>query len=162
QGAPGQGAPGRGTTERGATERGTTGRSVAAQGASEQDAGAAAARGALQAGGPRPPSTFAIADLRSKRVAIIAGTAPALSADGQTLTYVAREGAEFLLMLGPTTGMQGAVVRTTERLDAPALSADGRRIGWQMMPRDDWEIFVADVDGASLKNARRVTREIQH
>jgi hypothetical protein len=31
-----------------------------------------------------------------------------------------------------------------------------------MMPRDDWEIFVANVAGSSLENEQRITREIQH
>jgi len=62
-------------------------------------------------------------------------------------------------MVGPTTGTQAAVKRTTNRLEAPALSADGSRVAYQMMPRDDWEIFIADRDGA---NERQITREIQH
>jgi hypothetical protein len=95
-------------------------------------------------------------------VSIVAGTAPALSADGRTLAYVTRDGSEYALMVGPATGMQTAVKRTLARLDAPALSPDGRRIAWQMMPRDDWEIFVATVDVSSLKDERRITREIQH
>jgi hypothetical protein len=59
----------------------------------------------------------------------------------------------------PTLGIQAPVKRTTFRLDAPALSADGSRVAYQMMPRDDWEIFVAERDGA---NERQVTRDIQH
>ncbi len=110
----------------------------------------------------RAPSTFAIVDLRSKRVSVVSGTAPALSADGRTLAFVARDGAEYSLMVGPTTGMQVPVKRTTSRIDAPALSSDGGRVAWQMMPRDDWEIFVADVAGSALTRERRVTREIQH
>jgi hypothetical protein len=47
-------------------------------------------------------------------------------------------------------------------MDAPSLSADGGRVAWQMMPRDDWEIFVADVAGSALTREHRVTREIQH
>ena len=89
----------------------------------------------------------------------IAGSAPSLSADGQTLTYIVRSGPEYSVMVGPTTGTQTAVKRATQRLDAPALSADGGRIAYQMMPRDDWEIFVADRDGG---NERQVTHEIQH
>jgi Tol biopolymer transport system component len=123
------------------------------------DAGGGRAGGAVP---PRPPSTFAIVDLASKRVSVVPGTAPTLSADGRTLAYVARDGAEFNLMVGPTTGLQVTVKRTTQRLDAPALSADGARVAWQMMPRDDWEIFVADVAGSALTGERRVTREIQH
>ena len=115
-----------------------------------------------RSGPARPPSAFGIADLRSGRVSVVTGTAPTLSADGRTLAYVAREGAEFALMIGPTTGMQSTVLRTTLRLDAPALTADGARVTWQMMPRDDWEIYVADVAGSVLRDQRRVTREIQH
>ncbi|HEX7139497.1 MAG TPA: hypothetical protein VF219_16710, partial [Vicinamibacterales bacterium] len=110
----------------------------------------------------RAPSTFAIVDLRSKRVSVVSGTAPTMSADGRTLAYVARDGSEYSLMVGPTTGMQVPIKRTTLRIDAPALSADGGRVAWQMMPRDDWEIFVADVGGSALTRERRVTREIQH
>jgi hypothetical protein len=110
----------------------------------------------------RTPSTFGIVDLRSKRVSVVSGTAPAVSADGRTLAYVARDGNEYNLMVGPTTGMQVPIKRTTSRIEAPALSADGGRVAWQMMPRDDWEIFVADVAGSALTRERRVTREIQH
>ena len=49
--------------------------------------------------------------------------------------------------------------RTPHRLDAPALSPDGDRIAYQMMPRDDWEIFVPDRAGG---NERQLTHEIQH
>jgi hypothetical protein len=109
-----------------------------------------------------PQPTFAIADVATGQAAIVVGTSPALSGDGRTLAYVARDGAAYELMVGPTLGLQGVVKSTSERIDAPALSADGTRVAWQMMPRDDWEIFVADVAGASLKNEQRVTREIQH
>ena len=110
------------------------------------------------AGAPRPPM-FAIVDLATRKVTTVTGSAPALSGDGRTLAYVARTGAENSLMLGPTTGVQTAVKKTQLRLDAPALSADGARIAFQMMPRDDWEIFVANRDGGA---ERQVTREIQH
>jgi hypothetical protein len=62
-------------------------------------------------------------------------------------------------MVGPTTGIQTPVRKTTQRLDAPALSPNGSRVAYQAMPRDDWEIMVADRDGA---NERQVTHEIQH
>ena len=62
-------------------------------------------------------------------------------------------------MVGPTSGTQIPVKRTLQRLDAPALSPDGSRVAYQMMPHDDWEIFVADRDGA---NERQITHEIQH
>ena len=125
-------------------------------------AGGAGQAGRGGAGAANAISTFAIVDLASKQVSIVTGTAPALSADGKTLAYVARDGGEYSLMVGPTTGIQTAVKRTTQRIDAPALSADGRRVAWQMMPRDDWEIFAADLDATGLHGELRVTREIQH
>ena len=36
---------------------------------------------------------------------------------------------------------------------------DGRRVAYQAMVRDDWEIFVADRGGTG---ERQLTREIQH
>jgi hypothetical protein len=110
----------------------------------------------------RAPSTFGVADLISRRVSVITGTSPALSRDGRILAYVAQEGSEYSLMVGPARGLQTAVLRTTQRIDAPALSEDGARVAWQMMPRDDWEIYVADIAASSLRDERRVTREIQH
>ena len=114
-------------------------------------------RGGANAAATAP--RFAIVDIATRKVSVVAGSAASLSADGRTLTYIARNGPEYSLMAGPTTGTQTAVKRTPHRLDAPALSADGGRIAYQMMPRDDWEIFVAD--RASGKE-RQLTHEIQH
>ena len=138
------------------------------------DAGSAGGSGraggsdaASTAGGPgggrggagAAPPTFAIVDIATRKVTTVVGSAPSLSGDGRTLTYIARTGPEYSVMVGPTSGMQAPVKRTSQRLDAPALSADGSRLAYQMMPRDDWEIFVADRDGG---NERQVTHEIQH
>ena len=130
---------------------GREGRAGESGGGADQPAGG---RGQLNAS-----IRFAIVDIATHRVSTIAGSAPSLSADGRTLTYVSREGAEYSVMVGPTTGKPVPVKRTTQRIDAPALSADGSRVAWQMMPRDDWEIFVADRDGG---HERQITHEIQH
>jgi hypothetical protein len=106
----------------------------------------------------RAPS-FVVVDLASHGATTIAGSAPALSGDGKTLAYVARNGGDYALMLGPTTGIHTTMKTTRRRLDAPALSADGGRVAFQQMVQDDWEIFVADRSGA---NEIRVTRDIQH
>ena len=107
----------------------------------------------------RQPTTFAIVDLTARKVSVVAGTAPALSGDGKTLAYIARSGADYSLMVGPTSGSQAEIKRTPRRLDAPALSPDGRRVAYQAMVRDDWEIFIADRSGTG---ERQLTREIQH
>ena len=46
-----------------------------------------------------------------------------------------------------------------ERVDFPVLSPSGNRVAFQMMTRDDWEIFVVNRDGTG---ETRVTRDIQH
>ena len=106
-----------------------------------------------------PPPRFAIIDLKTRRVSMVNGSAPALSGDGKTLAYVVRGDGGYQLMAGPPTGIQTTVKTTTSRLDAPAPSPDGTRIAYQQMVRDDWEIFVAASDGSG---EQRLTREIQH
>ena len=126
------------------------------------DGGGRAGGAAAQPGGAAPvpvPPTFAIVDVATRKVTTVVGSGPSLSGDGKTLTYITRNGPEYNVMAGPTSGTQIAVKRTTQRLDAPALSADGSRLAYQMMPADDWEIFIADSDGA---NERQITHEIQH
>ena len=110
-------------------------------------------------GGPPQPRSFGIVDLAARRVTIVDGVAPALSSDGKTLAYIKRSQAESALMVGAPAGAAAAIKKTNERLDAPALSPDGRRVAVQIMPKDDWEIVVLNRDGTS---ERRLTRDIQH
>jgi len=141
-------------------ESGGAGRAGGA-GEAGRAAGAGQAGGAVEgrgAAGNQPPR-FAIVALKTRRVTVVNGAAPALSGDGKTLTYIARGDGGYHLMAGPTTGMQTTVKTTVDRLDAPALSFDGSRIAFQQIVRDDWEIFVASTDGTS---EQRITREIQH
>jgi Tol biopolymer transport system component len=105
----------------------------------------------------RGPS-FGIIDLATNRTRLIDGSAPAYSGDGRTLAYIAREGSAYSLMVGAPLGQHAAVKKTSERLDAPALSPDGQRVAFQVMARDDWEIHVAGRDGSS---ERRLTRDNQ-
>jgi hypothetical protein len=108
--------------------------------------------------GPRLPS-FAVVDLAANRTTTIEGSAPSYSADGKSLVYVARQGAEYHLMVGAPLGPHGAVKKTTERLDNPVVSPDGQRVAYQVMARDDWELHVAARDGSS---DMRLTRDNQH
>jgi len=120
------------------------------------------AGGGGRAGGPGgTPATFGVLSLADGRTTLVTGSAPAFSRDGASFTYVTRDGAENRLMVAPANNPSSAVVVRTgpERIDAPALSPDGSRIAFQMMPNDDWEIFVVNRDGTGLM---RVTREIQH
>jgi Tol biopolymer transport system component len=114
-----------------------------------------------RAGGPGAPPTFGLLSLTDGRTTTIAGSAPAFSRDGASYAFVSREGADTRLMTArisdPSHPM--AIRSGSERIDAPAWSPDGSKIAFQMMPKDDWEIFIVGTDGSG---EARVTREIQH
>jgi Peptidase family M28/Fibronectin type III domain len=102
----------------------------------------------------------------TRKTTIISGFAPALSRDGRTLAWIERSGpvdalAEQRLVIASTAAPEtrSTLHKGSERLDAPALAADGARVAFQMISTDDWEIFVIDRGG---EHETRVTREIQH
>jgi len=105
--------------------------------------------------------TFVLHDLRSDESATFAGTSLNISSDGSTIVFLARDGVDHVLQtlhlskpLSPQT-----LQRTSNRLANPVLSADGSNIAYQMMLREDWEIFIVNQDGTEEK---RVTYDIQH
>ncbi len=119
-------------------------------------------RGGGRAGGPGSgPATFGLLSMADGRVTTIAGAAPSFSADGASFTYVGRDGDANTIMVAPTADPANATVahKGPARVDAPALSPDGARVAFQLMPNDDWEIYVVNRDGSA---ETRVTREIQH
>ena len=123
---------------------------------------AGAGRGGGRAGSARStPETFGVLSLADGRVTTIAGSAPTFSADGATIAYIAHDGGVNMVMVAPTSDPANASVahKGAERADAPALSPDGRRVAFQLMPADDWDIYVSNRDGSG---ETRVTREIQH
>jgi len=105
--------------------------------------------------------TIAVRDLSTGETRTFEGTQPALSADGSTLAFIAQANGENTVnVLSLSTGGDPVVVkRTTAPVAAPALSPDGSLVVYQMMPREDWELFVVASDGT---NERRLTYEIQH
>src|SRR5262245_7413773 len=114
-----------------------------------------------RAGGAGAAARFGLLSLADGHTTMINGSAPAFSRDGASLAYVTRAGTEMSLMRAPTSDPSHATVvrKGPERIDAPALSPDGSRLAFQMMPKDDWEIYVINNDGSG---EARVTREIQH
>jgi hypothetical protein len=107
-------------------------------------------------GAPR----FAVIDPGAARTFTLEGTSPSASGDGQWIGYVGSDGAASTLQLVSTASGTPVTVRRSERpLASPALSRDGRRIAFQMMPREDWELYVIDGDGT---HESRITRDIQH
>jgi Tol biopolymer transport system component len=118
-------------------------------------------RGGGRGGAAGGPAAFGIVHLPEGRVTMVDGSSPSFSADGSSLVYVNRAGADFRIMAAPAADpSKAAVVRTgAERVDAPALSPDGSRIVFQMMPKEDWELFAIGRDGTGES---RLSREIQH
>jgi hypothetical protein len=120
--------------------------------------GAGGRGGGAQGGAP---ATFGLLSVADGRITTITGSAPSFSGDGASLTYVTREGPESRVMIAPAGEPSAAAVvrKGVERVDAPALSRDGSRVAFQMMAKDDWEIYTSARDGSG---EARVTREIQH
>lgn len=104
---------------------------------------------------------FGVVTLPAGTVTTVLGSAPAYSSDGDELAYVHEDDRRFHLMLGRADAPAAATpVRSgAEPIDAPAFSPDGLRLAFQLMPLDDWDVFVAGRDG---RDEIRVTREAHH
>jgi Tol biopolymer transport system component len=125
--------------------------------------GGGAPGGGRGAGGsPAAPATFSVLSIPDGKTATVTGASPSFSADGKTIVFVRRGADESSIMTiaAADPAAEPAVVRKgPERVEAPALSADGGRVAFQIMLRDDWEILAVNRDGSG---ETRVTRDIQH
>jgi Tol biopolymer transport system component len=121
---------------------------------------AGAGRGG-RGGGAAGGQTFFLLTVADGRSTPVNGSAPAFSADGSALAYVARSGADYQLMLAAVADPGTAAVLRAgpARIDAPAPSRDAQRVAYQVMAKEDWELHVVGRDG---KSDERITREIQH
>ncbi|MBL8205656.1 MAG: M20/M25/M40 family metallo-hydrolase [Blastocatellia bacterium] len=103
---------------------------------------------------------FGIVDLATKKMQIINGQFPALSADGSAITYLTRNQQETQLMVIPTlSGEATTVLKTTDLLQTPTFAPDNQRLIYARRSNEDYETFIIGRDG---KNEMRLTREIQH
>jgi len=116
--------------------------------------------GASGGGAAARETSIVLHDLAAGTARTFAGSAGAVSADGTTLAFLSRRGTETAINVVPMKAGDPVVVkRTTDRLDAPSLSPDGKTVTFQMMAREDWELYTINADGTG---ERRLTREIQH
>lgn len=131
-----------------------------APGAAPQ-AGGGRGGGGGRAGGPGgggATQSFAVLNIASKSTRLITGSTPVMSADGSTIAWITRTPDAYTLNVSPALSDTVTVVRTgRDRIDAPSLSPDGRKVAYQLMQFTDWEIYVSE--GTAH---RRVTRDIQH
>jgi hypothetical protein len=105
-------------------------------------------------------STFVIEDVTTGSVRTVTGSGATASPDGSTVAWVATEDGEHVVRAFRAGGAAPRVVlRTADAVLNPSLSADGRLLVLQRMPREDWELYVYDVEAGV---ERRLTREIQH
>ncbi len=104
---------------------------------------------------------FSVVDASSGNVRRFDGSSPGISADGRFVTFVGRAGQENTIsLIDVTSSAEPTVVkRSTLGLASSAVSPDGRRIAFQVMPREDWELYVINAD---TTGEMRFTREIQH
>jgi Tol biopolymer transport system component len=133
----------------------------AAGGRGGRGRGAGGAGRAGGAGGAGQPATFNVMSIPDGKVTAVSGSAPSFSGDGRTIVFISRSDTENRVMAVPTAnpGAPTVVRKGPERVDAPAASPDGGRVAFQMMTRDDWEIYLVNRDGTE---ETRVTRDIQH
>ncbi len=140
----------------GGGQAGATGNAAQAGNPAQGQRGQGAAGGP---GGQTGATRFGIFDLSNRKSSIINGSAPVFSADGAAVAYVARTGSENSLISLTIGGEPLTLIKTAERLDAPAFAPDGRRLVYQKMAREDWDLYLIGRDG---KDEQRLTREIQH
>ncbi len=87
------------------------------------------------------------------------GRQAVLSADGSTLAFVGAVGGDTTLnVVTLATGSPAIVKQGPWGMANPALSRDGRQVAYQIMMREDWEIYVVGSDGT---NDARITRDVQ-
>jgi Tol biopolymer transport system component len=135
--------------------------------------------GGGRGGGAGAGITYGVVSLADKTTRTVTGTALTLSADGSTVAWLTRDGETTTLNAAPVSTLTPTPVRAgRERIDALALSPDGKQVAYQLMTNTDWEIYVSPTTPAAVSASpaagagagaaatatahRRVTRDIQH
>lgn len=100
-----------------------------------------------------------VLDLQSNVVSSLSGSSPVVSADGSTIAFIVDDGTTNRIMTVRTGGAPTVACQATAPVAGPALSPNGDRVVFQVMPRENWELLVADSDGPC---ATTLTHDIQH
>lgn len=132
-----------------------------------QSTGAPRITGSRRAGGAGAANQFAILDLSSGEVVDrIEANRLSVSADGSTLISMMSRTVEGIqetsFKVHPLDGrLFTKTITVFGRIGNVALSPDGKQLAYQIMLKDDWEIFVIPVEESGGEGVR-LTREIQH
>jgi hypothetical protein len=97
----------------------------------------------------------------SGAVRIVPGSAAAVAENGSGVVFQGRDagGNTIIGWLPAAEGAEPRVLkRTAMRIGGLAVSADGRTVAFQAMPREDWELYAIGTDGAG---ERRLTTDVQ-
>lgn len=88
------------------------------------------------------------------------GYGAVVAQDGSTAAWIEDVGGEHSLYVQRRgSGAAKVVFATSDSVAGLALSADGAQLAFQMMPREDWELYTLPASGGA---PTRITREIQH
>jgi hypothetical protein len=107
------------------------------------------------------PNAFGSVEPGRADVRTFNASAYSASAGGDTIAFLTRANNESVIQVASVATQTAPVVVKTASVPIanPVVSPDGRRVAFQMMPHEDWELYVIDVDS---KVERRITNEIQH
>jgi len=96
---------------------------------------------------------FALVDATSGRLRSFEGGSPAAARNGAIVFLGSDDGASTIEVLAPGATEPSRIFRTTTSISSPAISPDGRRVAFEMTPREDREIYVLDVEEAAAAMA---------
>lgn len=122
----------------------------------------AAAFGRQRSRGGAGPGRFAVQNLSTGDVKTLEGGSYALAAGGSALTFSSTTPEGSVINTVSLSGGMNPVeaYETGERIGTPQISPDGSNVTFQMMTRDDYEVYVIKSDGTG--ELKRISREIQH
>ena len=101
-----------------------------------------------------------VSDANGTRTRVYTGTFGGVSSSGREVAFFGRQENEYFIHMLTADAPQPIIIKASATpITNAVVSPDGNRVVFQMMPREDWELYIIDRDG---KNERRITREIQH